>query len=39
MLAGLLLARLVAPNVGAKRAAEGGPLERPVSRLVDERAE
>lgn len=33
------LQELVARQGAGRRAAEGGPLERPVSRLVDERAE
>lgn len=37
MLALATLARSKTPNVGAKRAAEGGPLERPVVRLQQKR--
>jgi len=36
-LVNLAMARHKKPNVGAKRAAEGGPLERPVGRLVEKR--
>lgn len=31
------LRKALGPNVGAKRAAEGGPLERPVRPLVEKR--
>jgi len=37
MLALATLARSKTPNVGANRAAEGGPVERPVRPLVEKR--